>query len=230
MSTIPPVAVVIDIEGTALPIAFVANVLFPFARKRLADYIDRPDPEVQAAIAEARRMVPDQDPLTTFHHWMDQDAKITALKDLQGLIWREDYAAGTLTGPLYPDVAPNLKRWRAAGLRLFVYSSGSVEAQKLLFKHSADGDLSGLFSGNFDTNIGAKRDPDSYARLAIGINVPSMEILFLSDVEAELDAAATAGYQTCQLVRPEDKTLPSDRHPTAPDFTTAARLSGLPTP
>lgn len=228
MSTLRPVAVVTDIEGTTTPIAFVRDVLFPYARARLADWVDRPDPAVQAEIAEIARMVPGQAPLTTLQHWMDQDAKIAPLKNLQGMIWNEGYADGTLKGALYPDVAPALRRWSAGGVRLFVYSSGSVEAQKLLFGHSTDGDLTFLFGGFFDTRIGVKRDSESYNRLAIGMNVPTVEVLFLSDIEAELDAATMAGMRTCQLIRPGDNTTPSERHPTAPDFPTVARLMDLP--
>ncbi len=226
MSTLPPVAVVTDIEGTTTPIAFVRDVLFPYARARLADWVGRA--EAQAEIAETERMVPGQAPLTTLLHWMEQDAKVAPLKNLQGMIWHEGYADGTLKGALYPDVAPCLRRWAKGGVRLFVYSSGSVEAQQLLFANSSDGDLTGLFGGFFDTRIGVKRDSESYNRLAIGLNVPTLEVLFLSDVEAELDAAAMAGMRTCQLVRPEDGTIASERHPVAADFNEVAALIDLP--
>lgn len=226
MSALPPVAVVTDIEGTTTPIAFVRDVLFPYARTRLADWVGRA--EAAEEIAEIERMVPGQAPLTTLLHWMDQDAKVAPLKNLQGLIWAEGYADGTLKGTLYPDVASCLRRWSRGGVRLFVYSSGSVEAQKLLFGHSTEGDLTRLFGGFFDTRIGVKRDSESYTRLAIGMNVPTLEVLFLSDVEAELDAAAMAGMRTCQLVRPEDGTVASDRHPVAADFPEVAGLLDLP--
>lgn len=228
MSALPPIAVLTDIEGTTTPIAFVRDVLFPYARQRMADWVDRPDAEVRAEIAQIEQMVPGQAPLTTLLHWMDQDAKVAPLKNLQGMIWAEGYADGTLKGLLYPDVAPCLRRWSRGGVRLFVYSSGSVEAQKLLFGHSTEGDLTGLFGGFFDTRIGVKRDSESYTRLAIGLNVPMLEVLFLSDVEAELDAAAMAGMRTCQLVRPEDGTLASDRHPVAADFAEVAEMIDLP--
>jgi enolase-phosphatase E1 len=226
MTTLPPVAVVTDIEGTTTPITFVRDTLFPYARQRLADWVDRP--AAAEDLAEVARMVPDQAPLTTLLHWMDQDAKIAPLKNLQGLIWAEGFADGTLKGLLYPDVAPCLRRWSRGGVRLFVYSSGSVEAQKLLFANSTDGDLTPLFGGFFDTRVGVKRDSESYTRLAIGMNVPTLEVLFLSDIEAELDAAAMAGMRTCQLVRPEDNTTPSDRHPIAATFPDAAALMDLP--
>jgi enolase-phosphatase E1 len=223
-------AVLTDIEGTTTPIAFVRDILFPYASAHLEPWLARnaARPEVVAELAEARRMSHGQDPLVALRHWMDHDAKVTPLKSLQGMIWNDGYASGELRGEVYPDVAPCLRRWATAGLRLYVYSSGSVDAQKLIFGHSVAGDLAGLFSGFFDTRIGPKREPDSYARLAIGINVPSAEILFLSDVEEELDAAATAGLRTCQLVREDDGTLASDRHHHAADFHDVARQMGLP--
>ncbi len=225
MSHLPPAAVIIDIEGTTTPIAFVRDTLFPFARARLAEALTWD--AAQPIIAEIEGMVPNRPVLDTLTGWMDTDAKVTPLKDLQGMIWDEGYASGALRGALYPDVTPSLRRWSRAGLRLHIYSSGSVHAQRLLFGHSVDGDLTGLFAGFFDTKIGPKRDSESYDRLCIGINTPPHEVLFLSDVEAELDAAASAGLRTCQLVRPEDGTLASDRHATAPDFPAVAVQFGL---
>jgi enolase-phosphatase E1 len=222
---LPPAAVITDIEGTTTPIAFVRDTLFPFARARLADAITRAD--AAAIVAEIADMAPGRPVLDTLHAWMDADAKLTPLKALQGLIWNDGYAQGTLLGALYPDVAPSLRRWSRAGLRLHVYSSGSVAAQRLLFGHSVDGDLTPLFAGFFDTNVGPKREPESYDRLCIGINTPPHEVLFLSDVEAELDAASSAGLRTCQLVRAEDGTVASDRHATATDFPAVAAQFGL---
>ncbi len=213
---LPPAAVIIDIEGTTTPIAFVRDTLFPYARVRLEAALKMP--EAAAIAAEVERMVPGKQALTTLQHWMDEDAKITPLKALQGLIWNAGYADGSLQGVLYPDVTASLRRWVRGGLRLYVYSSGSVAAQKLLFGHSVDGDITGLFSGFFDTNVGHKREPESYDRLCIGINVPPAEVLFLSDMEAELDAASSAGLRTCQVVRPADGTVASERHRSVGDF------------
>jgi len=155
--SLPPAAIVTDIEGTTTRIAFVHDVLFPYARARLPEFLrahaDRPD--VSAALAEVAQLAPGADPLATLLGWMDADAKIGPLKALQGMIWEAGYAQGALTGELYPDVAPALRRWRTAGVRLFVYSSGSVAAQKLLFRQSDHGNLEGLFSGFFDTGVGA---------------------------------------------------------------------------
>ena len=230
MPDIPIAAIVTDIEGTTSRIAFVRDVLFPFARARLPALLEAraDDPAVQAELAEITRLAPEQDPLAVLLGWMDQDAKITPLKTLQGLIWREGYLSGDLKGDLYPDVAPALRRWAAAGLRLYVYSSGSVDAQKLIFGHSVAGDLTRAFTGFFDTRVGAKREPESYRHIAAGIFLPPAEILFLSDIEAELDAAAAAGLRSCQLVRAEDGTAASERHQTAHDFREVAQRFGLP--
>lgn len=214
-----PTAVITDIEGTTTPIAFVHRMLFPYARARMADFVASNHP-VLADVPEPK--------LETLLGWMDRDEKVTALKAIQGLLWEEGYRAGALTAEVYDDVPPALRRWARAGLRLFVYSSGSIAAQKLLFGHSAQGDLTPLFQAYFDTTTGPKRASASYATIAKGIGLPAEEILFLSDVEAELDAAAAAGMQTCQLVRAEDGTVASTRHATAADFTEAAQKFGLP--
>jgi enolase-phosphatase E1 len=159
---------------------------------------------------------------------MDEDAKITPLKALQGIVWQDGYEAGLLQGELYPDVAPALRRWHDAGIRLAVYSSGSETAQRLIFGHSVDGDLSALFDAFFDTRIGSKRDAGSYAALVRRLDLPPGRVLFLSDVEAELDAAAQSGLSTCQLVRTGDGTRPGRVHPVAEDFDAVSRLHGLP--
>ena len=213
-------AVLLDIEGTTTPIAFVQDVLFPFARARLPDLLHTraADPLVATELAAVQAASPGQDPLAALLGWMDADAKATPLKALQGLIWREGYESGALQGALYPDVAPCLRTWRDQGLRLFIYSSGSTEAQRLIFRHSSEGDLSSLLEGYFDTRTGPKRAAASYRAIATAIGAPASAILFLSDVEAELDAARAAGLATVQLVRAPDGTVASDRHPTAAVF------------
>ncbi len=214
-----PAAILTDIEGTTTPISFVHRVLFPYARERMAAFVATGHP----ALAE----VP-APKLDTLLGWMDRDEKITALKTIQGIIWEEGYRNGTLRAELYPDVPPALRRWARAGLRLFVYSSGAVAAQKLLFGHTPEGDLTALFQGYFDTKVGPKREAASYVTICRGANVPPGEMLFLSDVEAELDAAHEAGLQTCQLVRAQDGTAPTLQHETAPDFAAVAQIFGLP--
>ena len=215
-----PRAVLTDIEGTTTRIAYVRDVLFPYARTRLPAFLRDHGrrPEVAAVLAAVERDAPDRPVLDTLLAWMDADAKVTALKTLQGLIWHSGYLAGDLRGELYSDVASALRRWHAAGLRLEVYSSGSAAAQHLLFAHSRDGDLAGLFAGFNDTSIGAKREAASYRRIAAATGIAAADWLFLSDVEAELDAAHEAGMATCQLLRPEDGTRMSARHEGAGDF------------
>ncbi len=201
----------------------------PFAHAALPDWASRIDlPEVAGALAEVRRMVPDQPELTTLRHWSKRDLKIAPLQRLQGMIWEQGYADGALRGEVYPDIAPHLRAWSGQAIRIFTFTSGSIQAQRLIFGHSVDGDLSGLIAGFFDTRIGAKRDPDTYVRLAIAINVPPPAVAFLSDVEAELDAATTAGMRTCHIVRAGCGVAPSRHHPVAQDFAMAAIAMDLP--
>jgi len=216
---VPVSAVLLDIEGTVSPIAFVRDVLFPFARARLPAFCE--------SGAEVLREVPEPR-LENLLGWMDRDEKVTALKAIQGMIWEEGYASGEIVAELYPEVPGLLRGWARAGIKLFVYSSGSVPAQRLLFGHTAAGDLTGLFQGFFDTRVGAKRDASSYAAIARGTNMTPGEVLFLSDVEAELDAAAEAGFLACQLVRARDGTVASARHETAADLVEVAGRFQLP--
>jgi enolase-phosphatase E1 len=226
----PPAAVVTDIEGTTTRISFVHDVLFPYARARLPDFLTQRghEPAIAAALTEVRQLAPNAPELTTLLSWMATDTKITPLKTLQGLIWAEGYATGALHGELYADVAPSLRAWHAAGVRLYVYSSGSETAQKLLFRHTQEGDLTGLFTGFFDTRVGVKRESASYASIAAAVGLPGAEMLFLSDVGAELDAAAAAGWRTCQLLRPQDETEPAPGHAHAATFDAVADSFRLP--
>ncbi|MBO1073087.1 acireductone synthase [Roseomonas marmotae] len=226
-------AVLTDIEGTTTAISFVKEALFPYARAALEEFLAAhgDEPEVAACLAEARRLAePGEDAPAALRRWMDEDAKVTPLKTLQGLIWRQGYLDGRLRGHLWPDVAPCLRAWARAGIGLHVYSSGSVAAQKLLFGHSEAGDLAGLFGGFFDTHIGGKREAASYAAIGRGLHLPPESILFLSDIAEELDAAAAAGLRTCQLVRAADGTAPCPRHRQAADFPAVAAQFGLPLP
>ncbi|MDD4914254.1 MAG: acireductone synthase [Methylococcales bacterium] len=200
-------AIVTDIEGTTSSLSFVKDVLFPYARQHLADFVrsQRDDAQVAALLADARREVgtelTEEQLIAQFLDWIDRDQKITPLKTLQGLIWQAGYRQGDFEGHLYEDAARRLKLFKGQGYALYVYSSGSVQAQKLLFGYSAYGDLTPLFSGFFDTHIGGKKDVSSYARIAGQINLPAGEILFLSDSKEELDAARQAGFETYWLVR-----------------------------
>lgn len=218
---IPPRIIVTDIEGTTTPISFVRDVLFPYARAQLPVLLRSraDDPEVAAELHAVRAAAPGLDPLAALQAWMDADAKITPLKALQGIIWRDGYRNGDLRGALYPDVAPILRDWAGRGVRLAVYSSGSVEAQRLLFGHSEAGDLTPLFSGWFDTRTGGKREAASYAAIARTMAAPPETMLFLSDMAAELDAARDAGMRTCQVLRAADGTVAALDHQRAEDFT-----------
>jgi enolase-phosphatase E1 len=224
--------VLTDIEGTTTAIAFVKDRLFPFAQAALDGFLDAhgEDPAVAAILADIRAAAPGEEPRAALRRWMAEDAKVTPLKALQGLIWEAGYADGRLRGHLWPDVAPCLRAWAGAGVRLAVYSSGSVAAQRLLFGYSEAGDLVPLFAGFFDTQVGGKRDAASYAAIAAALGTPPGDILFLSDVAEELDAAAASGLATCQLVRAADGTAPSGRHAEAPDFPAVAHRFGLPLP
>jgi len=200
-------AIVTDIEGTTSSLSFVKDVLFPYARANLADYIHthEHEPQVKILLDDARReagmeLTIDQ-LVTQFIQWIDEDKKVTPLKSLQGLIWEAGYQQGDFKGHIYPDAAEYLKAWKAKGLNLYIYSSGSVYAQKLLFAHTDYGDLTPLFSGYFDTHIGGKKDPQSYRNIAGELAVPAEQLLFLSDIKEELDAAREAGFSTCWLIR-----------------------------
>ena len=217
-----PKVVLTDIEGTTSSIAFVKETLFPYARARIGDFIraHADDPEVAAHVAAARGddALDLDDVIRRLETWIDEDRKATPLKALQGLIWRAGYDEGAYRGHVYPDAAAALSRWHAAGHPLYVYSSGSVAAQKMIFGHSTAGDLTALFAGYFDTNVGAKKEAASYRAIVAQVDVAPNDILFLSDVVAELDAAQAAGLRTIRLVRPEDGTTPGSSHREVANF------------
>jgi enolase-phosphatase E1 len=214
--------IVTDIEGTTSSLSFVKDVLFPYSRKRLADFVrsHSVDPEVQRILNEVRAETGAHDEtalISQLIQWIDEDRKATPLKALQGLIWETGYRRGDFTGHVYPDAVRALRAWRARGLHLYVYSSGSVKAQQLLFGHTVEGDLTPLFDGYFDTTIGPKREAESYRRIAQAIGTSPAATLFLSDVKEELDAARAAGMQTWWLLR-NDGTPTASAHPTARSF------------
>jgi enolase-phosphatase E1 len=201
MTDTPPKAILLDIEGTTSSIAFVTQTLFPYARERIPAWV----PMHREELASMLGALPPGDPVQTLLGWMDVDAKETVLKDIQGRIWREGYAAGDLKGHVYPDTPEALKRWTDAGLKVFIYSSGSVEAQKLIFGHSVAGDLTPMLSGYFDTTTGPKREAESYRRIAAAMDLDPAAILFVSDIEAETDTAQSAGLQTRLIDRDTGK-------------------------
>jgi enolase-phosphatase E1 len=220
-------AIVTDIEGTTSSISFVKDVLFPYARKRLPAYVethaDRPEVQhwlheaaKEAGLIEASR----QEVIELLLRWIDEDRKSTALKALQGMIWKDGYEDGEYRAHVYPEVAARLHAWRGEGLHLYVYSSGSVPAQKLFFRYSESGDLTPMFAGYFDTEIGPKRETESYRRIAEAIGERPEHVLFLSDVVEELDAASAAGFKTAWLLRPPLDVPSQPRHPAHASFDT----------
>ena len=204
----PIKAILTDIEGTTSAVSFVFDVLFPFARKHLPGFVRQN--AGQPAVAQQLQAVRDQagEPdadvervIAILLEWIAEDRKATPLKALQGMVWEQGYNAGQLKGHVYPDAVDALKHWHQQGYRLYVYSSGSIQAQQLIFGCSEAGDLSGLFSGYFDTTSGPKREAQSYQTIAQAIGCPAGDILFLSDIVEELDAARVAGMATCGLAR-----------------------------
>ncbi|MEB4590432.1 acireductone synthase [Candidatus Thiothrix sp. Deng01] len=212
-------AILTDIEGTTTSLSFVKDVLFPYADQHMQEFVTahRQDPAVARLIDDVRLEVGKAnlslaEAIAQLRQWVAEDKKLTPLKAIQGLMWEEGYRKGDFTGHVYEDAVRNLLLWHDLGLKLYVYSSGSVHAQKLLFGYSDAGDLTPVFSGYFDTQTGHKREPDAYRRIVAAIGLPAADILFLSDIHEELDAAQQAGLKTCCLVR-ENQPTDGLRHP-----------------
>ncbi|MFD0727614.1 acireductone synthase [Lysobacter brunescens] len=203
-----------DIEGTTSSISFVKDVLFPYARRALPGFVraHAEEPEVRrwldVVATEHGAVCSDDTIVEILQGWIDEDRKHTALKALQGMIWSDGYRGADFTAHIYPDAAAQLRDWHAAGLPLAVYSSGSVPAQKLFFGHTDAGDLTGLFEGWFDTEVGHKREAGSYTEIARRLGRLPDDILFLSDVVEELDAAREAGLRTVLIDRLDDYPQP----------------------
>jgi enolase-phosphatase E1 len=207
-------AILTDIEGTTSSISFVKDVLFPYARRALPRFVAARGKEpavrkwLDTVAAENGGMCEDAMIVEVLQGWIDEDRKHTALKALQGMIWADGYKSVDFTAHIYADAANALRGWHADGLPLYVYSSGSVPAQRLFFGHSDAGDLTALFSGWYDTEVGGKREAASYRNIVESIGIPAGEIVFLSDVVEELDAAREAGLQTVLIDRREDYAQP----------------------
>jgi enolase-phosphatase E1 len=207
-----PTFILTDIEGTTTSVSFVYDVLFPYFREKIEKVRTLVDaPEIQAIFKETIRLAQEtenrsiasnDEVIDTLMRWSKEDKKITPLKDLQGILWKEAYESGLIQGHVYDDVAPVLKAWKEAGIQLGVFSSGSIPAQKLIFGYSVSGDLTPYFSAYFDTTTGGKRDVETYIKISQEIKINPSDILFLSDIVEELEAAHQAGLQTIQLVRP----------------------------
>ena len=227
--------ILLDIEGTTSSVSFVYDVMFPFVRRELDGYLrghcnesalkaacdtiarEAGKPELAASKEQVKAEV---------LRLMDGDVKSTGLKALQGLIWESGFNSGELKAHVYDDVPPAIKAWKDAGLDVRIYSSGSIQAQKLFFGHSIAGNLLPLFRGHYDTTSGPKKESPSYTAIAAAIHLPPREILFLSDVPAELDAARQAGLQTGLVLRPGNAAVKPDHgHPEIRSFA-EVRISG----
>jgi enolase-phosphatase E1 len=195
--------ILLDIEGTCSDIHFVKEVLFPYSARELRNFLseNRHTPKV----VEALRGLSAQDlegATIELQRMIREDVKHPSLKSLQGMIWKKGFESGEFKSPLYPDVEPALKKWRAQGLRLGIYSSGSVAAQKLFWKHTELGDFTNYFGDHFDLEIGGKKEPASYQKIAQSTGCTPQQILFLSDLPDEIRAALAAGLRALQIVRP----------------------------
>lgn len=227
----PVDAIVTDIEGTTSSISFVHNVLFPYARANLKGFVAAHghEPPVRDALDATKveagdPTMSDAAAIAVLRRWIDEDRKATPLKALQGMIWSEGYHAGAFQGHIYEDAVQALRAWHAAGKKLYVYSSGSVPAQKLIFGHTPFGNLTPLFSGYFDTTTGPKKEPESYRKIARAIGIAPQRVLFLTDSTDEIAAARAAGMQTVQLRRPGEA-QPKGQGPDASSFAEIAIAS-----
>lgn len=211
--------ILLDIEGTTSSISFVHDIMFPFAKERVSDFVTSNWGSVE--LDECIDLLAKDLHQESVNAWLhgdtysnqqtvvdavidmiDNDVKATGLKQLQGIIWKDGFQSGELVAHLFDDTAPALRRWKEQGIDLRIYSSGSIAAQKLFFGHSVAGDLLHLFSAHYDTTTGPKKEVDSYRKIATDVGAESSRIIFISDVPAELDAAAEAGFQTVLSLRP----------------------------
>ena len=214
--------ILLDIEGTVSPLAFVHDVMFPYARKHAAAWLGAHwGHEVIAHLAHAAGVASFYNALdaeAAVHRLMDADAKVTGLKQLQGLIWEQGFANGDLHSTLFDDVVPALDHWRENDREIRIYSSGSIHAQRLFFAHTTAGDLTPRLSGYYDTTTGSKREPASYTAIATDCGLPPNDILFISDLVDELNAAQSAGMMTALALRAGNKPQPESEHPAITSF------------
>ncbi|MEK6556572.1 MAG: acireductone synthase [Bdellovibrionota bacterium] len=205
-----------DIEGTTSDIAFVKNVLFPYSAREMRNFIsnNRSNPKVKECLKQTEQ-ADENGAIEQLLQWIRDDVKHPALKTIQGMIWKAGYENGSYKAHMYPDVKPAFEKWQAQGLPIGIYSSGSVAAQKNFYQYSDVGNLLGFISHHFDLDVGGKREVSSYQKISEALKTKN--VLFLSDIAQELDAAREAGFKTVQIVR--EGTTASDRHPTALNFT-----------
>ena len=218
-------AIITDIEGTTTSISFVYDILFPYFRNNITqidqlldnDLVAKSITETQKIIkTETGKTITQSEAIKQLKEWSLADRKIGPLKNIQGVIWEKGYETGEIKGHVYDDVPAALEKWKNQSVLLGIYSSGSAKAQQLLFGYSVNGNLNSYFKFNFDLNIGQKREVSSYQKIANELKMPSNNILFLSDIEEELDAAKEAGFKTIQLVR--EGTTASTKHTVVSTF------------
>lgn len=219
-------AILLDIEGTTTPIAFVHDVLFSYAREHVREFLTESSAADDIALlreehandeGDAPPLTDEMESIAAYVAWLIKlDRKSTALKSLQGKIWRQGYEDASLKSQVFADVAPAFERWRERGLKIGIFSSGSVLAQQLLFAHTEAGDLTPFIDSYFDTTVGKKGEAESYRKIAVAMEFPAQEILFISDVVAELDAANEAGMKTLLSIRPGN--APQAQYPSIRNF------------
>ncbi len=205
-------AILTDIEGTISDISFVKDVLFPYSYERIDDFVKKHWEEIEDIRKEteeiAGKKLSKDEFIKIMKTWIKEDKKITPLKELQGMIWEEGFKKGDLVSHIYEDALKKLKEWKDKGIPVYVYSSGSVKAQKLFFSHTTYGDISYLFSGHFDTRIGNKKEPESYQKISKRLGLKTSEILFLSDSKEEIEAADRTGMKVIMVMRNGKQPLP----------------------
>ena len=223
-------AILLDIEGTTTPIDFVHKTLFPFSKERIGDFVRKNFSQINEEVSALETeyavdtsysdnfdKTSPESVAKYLRHLIDVDRKSIPLKSLQGKIWEQGYESGALKSLVYDDVPLAFERWKSQGKTIAIYSSGSVLAQKLLFRYTDHGDLTPNISAYFDTNIGKKQENDSYKKIAEQLDLDANEILFISDVAEELDAAKASGLETALIVRGTDANV-GDHHPVIKDF------------
>lgn len=200
-----------DIEGTTTEVSFVYDILFPYFRAHMDQWKTVDSAPMNDVLEQTRLLVLEEQSINLtsnealfeqLRQWSIEDRKVTPLKTFQGMVWEQGFKSGAIKGHIYPDVKPALERWTAMGMKLAIFSSGSIAAQKQLFGFSTEGDLTPYFSAYFDTTTGMKRDEQTYQLIAQQLQAPAKNVLFLSDISQELEAANAAGIRTLQLVRP----------------------------
>lgn len=200
-----------DIEGTTTEVSFVYEILFPYFRANMDQWKTVDSAPMNEVLEQTRMLVLEEQSINLtnkevlfeqLRQWSIEDRKVTPLKTFQGMVWEQGFKSGAIKGHIFPDVKPALERWKAMDMKLAIFSSGSIAAQKQLFGFSTEGDLTPYFSAYFDTTTGMKRDEQTYQLIVQQLNVPAGNVLFLSDIHQELEAAQAAGLRTIQLVRP----------------------------